>query len=109
MREETLPEAMQKLTFNSDGPYRRHGDAEILRAQFLAEDVPVGLIPMGELGEAVGVPTPAINADRVTCLMTGDDFAKNARTLERMGLAGKDATASRKWSSRDLADRFGER
>jgi hypothetical protein len=28
--------------------------------------------------------------------MTGDNYAKNARTLERMGLAGKDATGIRK-------------
>jgi hypothetical protein len=29
-------------------------------------------------------------------LMTGDDYATNARTLERMGLAGKDAAGIRK-------------
>lgn len=31
-----------------------------------------------------------------TSMMTGDDYATNARTLERMGLAGKDAAGIRK-------------
>jgi opine dehydrogenase len=52
----------------------------------------VGLIPMSEIGRAVGVPTPAIDAViRVAGIMAGSDFKNSARTLERMGLAGKDA------------------
>ena len=47
---------------------------------------------MSEIGRAVGVPTPAIDAlIRIACIMAGTDFTTTARTLDRMGLAGKNA------------------
>jgi opine dehydrogenase len=54
--------------------------------------VPVGLMPMRALGAAAGVVAPAIDAV-ITLAQTlaGKDFAEDARTLERMGLAGMDA------------------
>jgi len=92
VREPTLVEAMQKLTFNADGPYGGTPTPKSFEHNFVAEDVPVGLIPMVALGKAAGVAMPAMQTlIDYTCLMTGDDYAKNARTLERMGLAGKDA------------------
>jgi hypothetical protein len=50
-------------------------------------------MPMSALGAACGVATPAIDA-LITLVrsMTGNDFAAAARTLERMGLAGMDAS-----------------
>jgi opine dehydrogenase len=51
----------------------------------------VGLIPMSALGAAAGVRTPAIDALIETVRhMTGKDFAAEARTLGRLGLAGMD-------------------
>ena len=49
---------------------------------------------MSALGAAAGVPTPAIDA-LITLVraMTGKDFAAEARTLERMGLAGMRAAS----------------
>ena len=92
VREPTLVEAMQKLTFNADGPYGGTPTPKSFEHNFVAEDVPVGLIPMVALGKAAGVAMPAMQTlIDYTCLMTGDDYAKNARTLDRMGLAGKDA------------------
>jgi opine dehydrogenase len=92
VKEKTLPEAAQKLTFNSDGPYQATGTPKDFTHKYISEDVPVGLVPMAAIGDAVGVATPAIDAViAVACLMAGNDFAKDARTLDRMGLAGKDA------------------
>jgi opine dehydrogenase len=49
------------------------------------------LIPMSALGAVASVPTPAINALIETVRnMTGKDFAVEARTLDRLGLAGMD-------------------
>jgi opine dehydrogenase len=97
VREATLPEAMQKLTYNADGPYGGTPTPKSFESNFVAEDVAVGLIPMVALGNAASVAMPAhqtlIDFAR---LMTGDDYATNARTLERMGLAGKDAAGIRK-------------
>jgi len=53
-------------------------------------------MPMSALGIAAGVPTPAIDAViRTATVMAGSDFAADARTLERMGLAGLDAGQTR--------------
>jgi opine dehydrogenase len=92
VREKTLSETAQKLTYNSDGPYQATGTPKSFAHQYVSEDVPVGLIPMSEIGRAVGVPTPAIDAViKIAGIMAGSDFKSSARTLERMGLAGKDA------------------
>ena len=89
VRETTLAETCRRLTFNSDGPYQATGTPKSLDHKFITEDVPTGLMPMGALGAAAGVNTPAINAlvEVVRC-MTGKDFAAEGRTLERLGLNG---------------------
>jgi len=84
-----LPETCRLLTTNSDGPYQATGTPSAWTHKYIAEDVPVGLMPMRALGAAVGVPTPAIDAV-ITLAQTlaGNDFTAEARTLDRMGLAG---------------------
>jgi opine dehydrogenase len=92
-----LTETCQLLTTNSDGPYQATGTPKSFEHKYITEDVPVGLMPMSTLGAAVGVATPAI--DGVIAMvrhMTGKDFAADARTLERMGLVGMDASRIRR-------------
>jgi opine dehydrogenase len=96
VRGATLSETCQLLTTNSDGPYQATGTPRNLEHKYIAEDVPVGLMPMSALGRAAGVPTPVIDA--VVALaqtMAGKDFAAEARTIDRMGLAGMDAAQIR--------------
>jgi opine dehydrogenase len=51
-------------------------------------------MPISALGAAAGVPTPATDAlVSIAQVMLGRDFAAEARTLERMGLAGRDGKA----------------
>ena len=89
VRGATLVETCQILTTNSDGPYQATGTPRSFEHKYITEDVPAGLIPMSALGAAAGVPTPAIDAlIEVARHMAGKDFAAEARTLERMGLAG---------------------
>jgi opine dehydrogenase len=89
VREATLVETCQRLTFNSDGPYQATGTPKSLDHKFITEDVPTGLIPMSALAAAAGVRTPAIDAlVEIVRSMTGKDFAAEARTLERLGLSG---------------------
>jgi opine dehydrogenase len=84
-----LSETCRLLTTNSDGPYQATGTPKSWGHKYIAEDVPVGLMPMSALGAAAGVPTPAIDAViRIASAMAGSDFAADARTLDRMGLAG---------------------
>ncbi|HEY7579674.1 MAG TPA: NAD/NADP octopine/nopaline dehydrogenase family protein [Acetobacteraceae bacterium] len=91
-----LTETCRLLTINSDGPYQATGTPKSFEHKYIAEDVPVGLMPMQALGAAAGVPTPAIDALIATaCVMADKDFAAEARTLERMGLSGMDAAGIR--------------
>ncbi|HWD60512.1 MAG TPA: NAD/NADP octopine/nopaline dehydrogenase family protein, partial [Stellaceae bacterium] len=55
-----LPETCRLLTGNSDGPYQATGTPSAWTHKYIAEDVPVGLMPMRALGAAAGVATPAI-------------------------------------------------
>jgi len=92
VRGANLSETCQKLTANSDGPYQATGTPKSWDHKYIAEDVPVGLMPMAALGDAAGVPTPAIDAViALAQALSGSDFAADARTLDRMGLAGMDA------------------
>jgi opine dehydrogenase len=87
VREATLVETCQRLTYNSDGPYQPTGTPKSLDHKFITEDVPTGLIPMSALGAAAGVSTPAIDAlVELVRKMTAKNFTTDARTLERLGL-----------------------
>jgi opine dehydrogenase len=100
----SLDETCRLLTTNSDGPYQATGTPSSWQHKYITEDVPAGLIPMRELGKAAGVPTPAIDAVVLLAqTMAGTDFAADARTLDRMGLAGMNAAQIR----RALAEGFG--
>ncbi len=97
VRGATVPETCQLLTTNSDGPYQATGTPRVWDHKYIAEDVPVGLMPMSALGKAAGVPTPRIDAViTLARTLAGTDFADAARSLDRMGLAGLDATGIRR-------------
>jgi opine dehydrogenase len=102
-REATLVETFRALTYDPRGPYQHTPAPASLEHNYVAEDVPTGLMPIAALGVAEGVPTPVIDAIiRLTCVFAGRDFAAEARTIDRLGLAGRDAAQIR----RTLADGF---
>ncbi|MGH7111151.1 MAG: NAD/NADP octopine/nopaline dehydrogenase family protein [Stellaceae bacterium] len=104
VRGATLSETCRLLTTNSDGPYQATGTPRSFDHKYISEDVPVGLVPMSALGAAAGVATPAIDAlVTLAATIAGTDFAAQARTLDRMGLAGMDAAQIR----RTVRDGFG--
>ncbi len=97
VREATLVETFQKLTFNADGPYGGTPAPKSFDNNYVAEDVPVGLMPMAAIGGAAGLPMAATRTlIDMAKLMTGNDYAATGRTLEMMGLAGKDAAGIRR-------------
>jgi opine dehydrogenase len=92
VRGATLVETCRLLSTNSDGPYQATGTPTSFAHKYISEDVPVGLVPMSELGAAAGVQTPAIDAlITLARVIAGTDFAGQARTLDRLGLAEMDA------------------
>ena len=97
VREATLVGTIQKLSYNIDGAYVDNKATGTLDHKYVTEDTPTGLMPISALGTAAGVPTPATDAlVRIAQTLLGRDFAAEARTLERMGLAGRDVEAIRK-------------
>ena len=97
VREATLVETFQKLTFNADGPYGGTPTPKSFDNNYIAEDVPVGLMPIAALGTVAGVAMPATQAlIEMAKLMTGNDYAATRRGLDSMGLAGKDAAGIRR-------------
>lgn len=98
VREATLVEAAKRLTYDADGAYQATGTPSTLQHKFILEDVPTGLIPTSALGSAAGVRTPAIDSlVEVVRYMTGYSFATDARTLDRLGLMGMDASRIQKF------------
>ena len=90
VRESSLITTFQRLTFDPYGPYQKTPTPTSLAHRYVAEDVPTGLIPMCALGAAAGVATPVMEGlNHVACTMAGHDFAADARTLDRLGLADK--------------------
>jgi opine dehydrogenase len=57
--------------------------------RYIREDIGYGLVPMAEIGQLLGVKTPAMDA-LITLASTalGVDFRVEGLTLEKMGLAG---------------------
>jgi opine dehydrogenase len=92
-----LGETCRRLTYDADGPYQATGTPHSLDHKYITEDVPVGLVPMSAFGAAAGVPTPRIDALlEIARVMAGKSFAAEARTLDRMGLAGMNAAQIRR-------------
>lgn len=55
----------------------------------LTEDIPTGVLPIMELGEAAGVSVPLMRSMVEICSrLLRIDFRKDGRTLEHLGLAG---------------------
>lgn len=59
-----------------------------LDSRLIIEDIPMGLVPLTELGELVGVDTPIMNIIiDLASLLLDRDFRKEGRTLEKLGIS----------------------
>jgi opine dehydrogenase len=60
-----------------------------LYTRYISEDIPMSLVPIASIGDAVGVPTPTIKAViHLGSLLHKCDYWAEGRTAERLGLAG---------------------
>jgi len=71
----------------SNPSYRNLPAPTTLDHRYLWEDVPMGLVPISDAADAVGVETPAIDhlIDEASGIL-GRDFRNEGRTLEKLGL-----------------------
>ena len=69
-----------------------HASAHLLGYNHVLDEIPNSLVPVSELGAALGVPTPTIDAVvDLACAMCRIDFRKHGRTLQVLGLDGMTA------------------
>ncbi len=65
-----------------------------LANRYVAEDIPIGLVCWSELGEQLGVATPLMRATvAIGSAVSGVDYWKTGRTVERCGIKGMSAEA----------------
>ena len=66
-----------------------HAPGHLLGYNHILDEIPNSLVPVSELGAALGVPTPMTDAIvDLACAMARIDFRKHGRTLEVIGLDG---------------------
>jgi opine dehydrogenase len=66
-----------------------HASSHLLGYNHILDEIPNSLVPVSELGAAVGVPTPTIDAIiDLACAMCHIDFRKHGRRLDVLGLDG---------------------
>ena len=67
--------------------------------RYFTEDLPYGLVPIGDIGVALGLRLPTVRGlvDVVNALM-GVDFWSSGRTLQRLGLDGMTAGEMRRYA-----------
>jgi opine dehydrogenase len=69
-----------------------HASSHLLGYNHVLDEIPNSLVPVSELGAALDVPTPTIDAIvDLACAMCRIDFRKHGRTLEVLGLDGMTA------------------
>lgn len=79
---ETLHELLGKNPI-----YQWSKGPDTLQHRYILEDIPYGLVPMEELADLAGTPSPTIKAMiQLGCLVTGKDLRKEGRGLKKLGL-----------------------
>jgi opine dehydrogenase len=78
------------LALRDSEPNRTLAAPPSLEHRYILEDIPLGVVPITELGRAAGVPTPVMDAVvTVLSTATGRSLARSDRTLVALGLADK--------------------
>ena len=75
------------LALRDSAPNRHIKAPPSLDHRYMHEDIPMGVVPMADLGRAAGVPTPVLDAV-ITAAGTvmGRDYRAEGRTLASLGL-----------------------
>lgn len=81
-------------TVQNVGAYRNAAAPPDFKHRYVTEEVPTHLVPSVAIGQALGVPTPVMQATAVLAgAVAGEDFSRSGWTLDRLGLAGLDRSA----------------
>jgi opine dehydrogenase len=63
-----------------------------LQNRYILEDVPMSLVPIASMAKAFGISTPTIDSIvQLSSVLMQTDFAREGRTIEKLGLTGRTA------------------
>lgn len=72
-----------------------------LKTRYIYEDIPCSLVPISSLAKVLGVETPAIDTIiKLANIMTGQNFIKNGRTAQKLGLANLSVSQIHEFASK---------
>lgn len=76
-----------RMALEDSLPNRAIRAPRTLDSRYLHEDIPFGVVPLADLGQAVGTPTPVLDAIiTIASTITGRQYRQEGRTLAGMGL-----------------------
>ncbi|MFO7773171.1 MAG: NAD/NADP octopine/nopaline dehydrogenase family protein [Dehalococcoidia bacterium] len=77
-----------KAPFDIEGTVARISGPSSMKARYITEDIPYGLVPVALLARKFGIPTPTIDAIvHLASVMNQTDYLKKGRSLEELGIA----------------------
>jgi opine dehydrogenase len=80
-----------KAPFDKDGVVTRISGPSSMKARYVTEDIPYGLVPVGLLARQLGVGTPIIDGViAISSVINETNYWEAGRSLEELGLAGLD-------------------
>ena len=98
---DTLYDAIQ-----NNPAYRGLQAPKGLNIRYIYEDVPYSLVPMSSIAKEFNIETPAIDSIiKIAELITGVDFYKQGRTIERLGLKGLTVPEVHKFAKNGIVKR----
>jgi opine dehydrogenase len=80
-----------KAPFDKEGLVARISGPSSMKARYVTEDIPYGLVPVALLARQLGIATPIINAAiDITSMVNQTNYWEKGRSLEELGIAGLD-------------------
>jgi opine dehydrogenase len=82
-----------KAPFDKEGLVARISGPSSMKARYVSEDIPYGLVPVGLLAHQLGVATPIINGlIEFASVINQTNYWEKGRSLEELGIGGFNET-----------------
>jgi opine dehydrogenase len=91
LSKETIMSYYFKAPFDREGRVANISGPSSVKARYITEDVPYGLVPVALLARKLGIETPTIHAViHLASVINHTDYYSEGRSLEELGIAGLD-------------------
>ena len=91
LSKETIMGYYFKAPFDREGRVANISGPSSVKARYITEDIPYGLVPVALLARKLGISTPTIDAViHLASVINQTDYYSEGRSLEELGIAGLD-------------------